>query len=76
MAETGRRFSSAVIEPQLPSDFGDGDDVSFLRGATILRAGTLTQNDQQFLAIEFQKAEGPKLLLLGFSELGLWIAPY
>jgi hypothetical protein len=65
-----------AIEPRLPTDAGDGDDVSFLQGATILRVGSIEIDGRDMLAIEFQQiGQEPKLLRVAFSDTGLWLSP-
>ena len=66
---TGRRLR---ITPRLP---GDGEDISYLVGATICRVGTARLNGQEVFAIEYQhEQDAPTTALLRFSELGLWSA--
>jgi hypothetical protein len=74
MSAQSRIGESLLIEPRLPDFYGEGEDTAFLEGSVIIRFGVAHRDGQELLAMEIQ---GPSLtreiVLLRFSELGLWI---
>ena len=70
------------IEPRLPTHAGAGDhspEFAGLFGATIVRIGSLVDSKQRVdgnrLGIEYRWPgdDETRTLVLGFSEIGLWV---
>jgi hypothetical protein len=62
------------IEARLPNQSGEGDDLRVLEGAELICVGTVRHQGEELLAIEFQQPDAPPaVLLIRYSDLGLWI---